>query len=882
MSMSTRILPKNSSSTQRLFIIALTCATLLIPGTTHALAPIDGDDGGGGGGASSEITLTATPTTIQQGYATRLSWSGLYVTSCSINQGVGAVTASGYRNVSPTSTVTYTITCYAQTGGSVTDAVTVTVTSAAAPVSVTLTANPNSIPSGSSSVLSWGSSNATSCSLNQGIGLSGTSGSRTVVLTSSTSYTITCSGAGGTASATATVTVTEPVSAPATAGYKWTPVGVSEGPVCTDNILEVTGGDDHRRPPTCSATTRGTRYSQYDISNGTCMAYMDATGIYYYGYDISWQEYVCESIPDLTASSVTPGTATAGTAKTFSATVTNSGDMSSGTTATRFQRATSAAGAGATTVADVTTSSLTGSGSTRSVSTSYTWPTEGTYYMRACADVGGAVAESNESNNCGAWTPVTVTAAAQPLSATCEAIPATAQTGDTVQWTSSAITGSGSNLTWVRGTSFTTKVCSGGQSYESLNSDCPEFINAGSQCSVEGQRCKESAGCDGATYTDGEGQPNAHTQYGSVTPYTCTASTGAVTYTYSWSGTDGLSGSAQSVNKTYGTSGQKTGTVTVTSSAGGSATATCSTAITARTYPNLTAGSVTPATATAGVSRTFSSTISNTGAQEAATGFTVLWQRATSASGASATDVGTSAVGALSMGGNISTSRSITLAAGTWYLRTCADKTSSANAGVITESNENDNCGAWTAVTVTPATPPSVSCTVSPSSITPGQSVTYRANPADGASTPYTWVASDGASVGTGATVTRTLATPGTYAMNVRASGTAVSYCPNVSVTANWCTTSTPNLTLTATPSRVRSGQSVALAWSATGVNGQNATCTVSGPGVSWSSAVTTSPSCSTSGSANTTIQTQSTYTLTCNGVSESVTVNVIPNFEEF
>lgn len=407
---------------------------------------------------------------------------------------------------------------------------------------------------------------------------------------------------------------------------------------------------------------------------------------------------------DLTAGGITPIVAVAGTAATFSATVSNV-TTNAGASVTRFQHATSAAGAGATTVADTATAAIS-AGSSALVSASHTFAAAGTYYMRACADTASTVDESNESNNCGAWTAVTVAS---------------------------------------------------------------------------------------AVLTD------------------------------------------------------------------------------------LTAGAVTPTSATAGAATSFSATVSNIGAASAGASAT-RFQRATSAAGAGAATISDVSTAAIAAGGSLAKSASYTFSsAGTYYMRACAD-----TASAVAESNEGNNCGAWTAVTVAAATPPSVSCTVSPSSITPGQSVTYNANPVGGASTPFTWVASDGASVGTASTVTRTLSAPGTYAMNVRASGTSVSYCPNVSVTADWCTAGTPNLTLTATPNRVRAGQSATLTWSATGVNGEGATCTVSGPGVSWTSAVTTSPSCSASGTANTTISTQSTYTLTCNGVSESVTVNVIPSFQEF
>lgn len=216
---------------------------------------------------------------------------------------------------------------------------------------------------------------------------------------------------------------------------------------------------------------------------------------------------------------------------------------------------------------------------------------------------------------------------------------------------------------------------------------------------------------------------------------------------------------------------------------------------------------------------------------------------------------------------------------GTYSVRACANFNTSWTA-ITTESNYGNNCGPVTTVNVVAG--PALACNASATTITPGQSVTYSANPSGGASGPYAWTASDGGSHGTGATVTRVLTTEGTYAMNVDTSSTAVSYCPNVTVAANWCTAGTANLSITATPSRVRAGQSSAIAWSATGVNGEGATCTVTGPGISWSSAVSLAPVCSAAGAQTTTITTQSTYTLTCGGESRSVIVNVIPGIREF
>ena len=73
-----------------------------------------------------------------------------------------------------------------------------------------LSAEPSSIERGKSATLKWSSSNATSASLNQGIGSVRVNGSREVFPTQTTTYTLTVKGQGGESSATATVTVRVP------------------------------------------------------------------------------------------------------------------------------------------------------------------------------------------------------------------------------------------------------------------------------------------------------------------------------------------------------------------------------------------------------------------------------------------------------------------------------------------------------------------------------------------------------------------------------------------------------------------------------------------------------------------------------------------------
>ena len=72
-----------------------------------------------------------------------------------------------------------------------------------------LSANPNTIQKGSSTTLTWETSNATDVSID-GIGAVQATGSQSVTPSDSTTYRLTAKGAGGTQEATARVTVTEP------------------------------------------------------------------------------------------------------------------------------------------------------------------------------------------------------------------------------------------------------------------------------------------------------------------------------------------------------------------------------------------------------------------------------------------------------------------------------------------------------------------------------------------------------------------------------------------------------------------------------------------------------------------------------------------------
>ncbi|OGI88993.1 hypothetical protein A3A95_01655 [Candidatus Nomurabacteria bacterium RIFCSPLOWO2_01_FULL_39_18] len=125
---------------------------------------------------------------------------------------------------------------------------------------------------------------------------------------------------------------------------------------------------------------------------------------------------------DLTASAVTPTIATVGIAQTFSSTISNIGTATTGISFPNFfQVATAAAGGGTITdLASSTMTALTNGATNTATSPSYTFPTTGTYSVRACANKSnrntfGPVSESNTENNCGGWVDVNVAIAAVPV-----------------------------------------------------------------------------------------------------------------------------------------------------------------------------------------------------------------------------------------------------------------------------------------------------------------------------------------------------------------------------------------------------------------------------------------------------------------------------------
>jgi hypothetical protein len=174
--------------------------------------------------------------------------------------------------------------------------------------------------------------------------------------------------------------------------------------------------------------------------------------------------------------------------------------------------------------------------------------------------------------------------------------------------------------------------------------------------------------------------------------------------------------------------------------------------------------------------------------------------------------------------------------------------------------------------------PPTISC--SPSTPTPaiGQNVTWTPSPRGFSGTPtYTWTGVGGygtPSAGTGSTFTNSYSASGSYDVHVSASlggQTANADCSAVTVQA-------PTVTLTAAPSRVKTGAvGVSLTWTSTNTTA----CSITGNGNTWNGLATSGTKTDSNPLSG-----QITYTATCtttgNPVSSTAVVNVTPAFTNF
>ncbi len=368
-----------------------------------------------------------------------------------------------------------------------------------------------------------------------------------------------------------------------------------------------------------------------------------------------WSEIECVTVvnpmPDLVASAPTPSSATVNTALTFSSNISNTGSASTGASFANFFQVASAANGGGTitSLASATTTALV-SGATRAItSPSHTFATVGTYSVRACADLPpqstGVIAESNESNNCSSWTNVTVVSSNTPPTGYFDV----------------------ASCTDLQGWAYDPDV---------------------SSTSINVKVYKEGNVLVG-TYPTNVLRGDVNTSFGITGNHGFQISTPA-------SLKDGI---AHTLN------------VYAVDSAGGADVLTGASpkSITCAVVAlsDLTASAPTPTTDVAvNVTRTYTSAITNQGTASTGASFPYFFQLSSpwwDEAGATIYDRPSSTMSALAEnGGSASATDSFAFTGvGHKSIRVCADKTSSAGGGVITEGDENNNCSPWTNITVT-------------------------------------------------------------------------------------------------------------------------------------------------------------------------------------
>ncbi|OHA18664.1 MAG: hypothetical protein A2664_00350 [Candidatus Taylorbacteria bacterium RIFCSPHIGHO2_01_FULL_46_22b] len=197
------------------------------------------------------------------------------------------------------------------------------------------------------------------------------------------------------------------------------------------------------------------------------------------------------------------------------------------------------------------------------------------------------------------------------LDGSCTIAPVSANIGDPVTFSATASGGTGTySYTWAGTDGLSGVVASILKTYTSIGTKTGTVTIVSGSDTIT-RSCTIDIGSVPPPQLIGSCTANPTSTFmGTPVTFSSSASGGTGTYTYAWSGTDGLSGTANSVVKSYTTVGNKQATVVITSGSN-SVTATCDTSVTSISIPSFSAScSVSPASIRTGESVQWAATAS--------------------------------------------------------------------------------------------------------------------------------------------------------------------------------------------------------------------------------------------------------------------------------
>jgi hypothetical protein len=198
------------------------------------------------------LSFSATPSTLQAGLSTSLSWASSGATACIGSGGTGSdgwigaqAPSSGGTSTGPIATAnsyTYTLTCTGPGGDSAPISVAVNVMSAPPPAATitSFAASPTTLLPGQSSTFTWSSGTATGCGASGGSGTDNWTGALPAASSGMTigplnvpgiyTYTLTCTGPGGdSAPSSVTLNVSSSPAVPTINSFTASPAAVQVG-----------------------------------------------------------------------------------------------------------------------------------------------------------------------------------------------------------------------------------------------------------------------------------------------------------------------------------------------------------------------------------------------------------------------------------------------------------------------------------------------------------------------------------------------------------------------------------------------------------------------------------------------------------------------------